>query len=590
MATKHHEGYTKTDIMGACGTEIICKSCGYAGQAEVIRSTIFGAGKLERCPGCKGKNYSEVIVMNWTIDEWKGCYPSSWKGVIVPDAMKHPAKFSSKLIRKIYDHMKTEGWLKKGDVVVDPFGGVALGAFEAMRNGLRWRGNELEARFADMGAHNISNWNVKYSRMEDWCSDALLYCGDSRNLLQILRGENGNGPVSFSLLEGNTPKLETKEQYQLPGMDGLGDVKHESTPGHSQAIKAENVNAAISSPPYADISQTGGTEGLKKHGTGLTQGDACFSEYGAEDGQLGAMKSTEETFAAAISSPPFRHSEGGTPEPKPGGSIDKALYARHAAGNSAAEGYGGTDGQLANMAEGDFGAAVSSPPYNLPMSQEHNGKRGGKRGTTPPGDDPNAFVKYGNTPGQLEGMKDDGFDAAVSSPPFENSVDRAFMDAGDRREHARKNGISNAEHVSPIDLNRLQASNELYGTTKGQLGADSGDDFWMAARTIVEQVYQALAPGAHAAWVVKGFVKNKEYVDFPDQWRRLCEAVGFVTVHEHRAMLVHSKGKSINFEGETIEHRTESKSFFRRLAEKKGSPRVDWETVLCMVKPEEVAR
>jgi hypothetical protein len=32
--------------------------------------------------------------------------------------------------------------------------------------------------------------------------------------------------------------------------------------------------------------------------------------------------------------------------------------------------------------------------------------------------------------------------------------------------------------------------------------------------------------------------------------------------------------------------RAESKSFFRRLAEKNGSPRIDHETVFCMVKPE----
>jgi len=79
-------------------------------------------------------------------------------------------------------------------------------------------------------------------------------------------------------------------------------------------------------------------------------------------------------------------------------------------------------------------------------------------------------------------------------------------------------------------------------------------------------------------------VKNKQLVDFPGQWRQLCEAVGFESVHEHHAMLVHHKGTSNTLEGGTVEHITESKSFFRRLAEKKGSPRIDYETVLCMVK------
>jgi len=66
---------------------------------------------------------------------WENCYPSNWKGKIVDEAIAHPAKFSSKLIRKIYEHMLEEGWLKPGDVVIDPFGGVALGAMDAMRLG-----------------------------------------------------------------------------------------------------------------------------------------------------------------------------------------------------------------------------------------------------------------------------------------------------------------------------------------------------------------------------------------------------------------------------------------------------------------------
>lgn len=49
----------------------------------------------------------------WIVDEWTGCYPSNWKGLIVRDAMSHPAKFSSRLIRRIYEHMQEEGWIKE---------------------------------------------------------------------------------------------------------------------------------------------------------------------------------------------------------------------------------------------------------------------------------------------------------------------------------------------------------------------------------------------------------------------------------------------------------------------------------------------
>ena len=71
-----------------------------------------------------------------------------------------------------------------------------------------------------------------------------------------------------------------------------------------------------------------------------------------------------------------------------------------------------------------------------------------------------------------------------------------------------------------------------------------------------------------------------ERVDFCGDWQRLCESVGFVTVCKHRAMLVKETNHNGLF-GE-IKEKKERKSFFRRLAEKKGSPRIDWETVICM--------
>src|SRR5688500_7420705 len=119
----------------------------------------------------------------WTVDSWNGCYPSNWKGVIIPEAIAHPAKFSSRLIRRIYEHMIGQGWLHEGDTVLDPFGGVALGALDALRLGLRWRGVELEARFFELGNKNIGHWNAKFGTMPRWSGDAVLLNGDSRKLM-----------------------------------------------------------------------------------------------------------------------------------------------------------------------------------------------------------------------------------------------------------------------------------------------------------------------------------------------------------------------------------------------------------------------
>ena len=89
--------------------------------------------------------------------------------------------------------------------------------------------------------------------------------------------------------------------------------------------------------------------------------------------------------------------------------------------------------------------------------------------------------------------------------------------------------------------------------------------------------------GGVAIFVVKSFVRKGKIVDFPGDWRRLCEAQGFQTVHEHHAMLVKETRKPSLFGHEIVEKK-ERKSFFRRLAESKGSPAIDYETVLCMKK------
>ena len=101
---------------------------------------------------------------------------------------------------------------------------------------------------------------------------------------------------------------------------------------------------------------------------------------------------------------------------------------------------------------------------------------------------------------------------------------------------------------------------------------------------LFRSVYQVLAPGGHAVWVLKRFVRDGKIVDFPQQWAQLCEAVGFRVVHWHKAMLVRYKGTSLTLDGEEVRHETASKSFFRRMAENRGSPKIDWEDVVCMVK------
>lgn len=273
----------------------------------------------------------------------------------------------------------------------------------------------------------------------------------------------------------------------------------------------------------------------------------------------------------AVGSPPFGDDEGLASAARPNKLNSERTYGSGGQSYLRA-GYGDTEGQLGGLPMRAFDLAVSSPPYMADDKHDHthdqrDDRRGKRQGR-------GSFRgQYGKTDGQIAAMPAGSFELAVSSPPYEHrSYEGMSASFAEWREmQGRDNSKPGAQGVV-----------NGYGQAAGQLAG--ADDFWTAARLIVEQTYAVLAPGAHACWVVKDFVRDGQRVEFSDQWRQLCEAVGFTTLHCHRAWVVEHHGTQKALDGPDKEHRVERKSFFRRLAEKKGSPRIDWETVYCMEK------
>ena len=220
--------------------------------------------------------------------------------------------------------------------------------------------------------------------------------------------------------------------------------------------------------------------------------------------------------------------------------------------------YGTTEGQLGAMPAGSVDAVVSSPPFSVPGSQP-----GGSMPRTPVrskqraiGVERKAGEEYGSTPGQLGAMRTGSVDAVVSSPPFGRVVpfqDQAFQKPG---------GLSHG----------------LYGDSPGQLGTAPTTTFWESAAIIVSECHAILKPNGIAVFVTKDFIRAKKRVPFTDDWIRLCEAAGFVLERRVRASLVKEQRGGHLFDTEYVK-RTERKSFFRRLAEAKGSPPIDEEDV-----------
>jgi len=181
-------------------------------------------------------------------------------------------------------------------------------------------------------------------------------------------------------------------------------------------------------------------------------------------------------------------------------------------------------------------------------------------------------------------MKEGDFAAMVTSPPYEGSSPEAHSSGIDLRKNYETYRASGGGSSWEKFVASREKHQDGYGNSEGQLGAQNSNTFWSAARTIIEQTHQTLAHDAVAVWVCKRFVRNKAIVDFSAQWAELCEAVGFETVEWIRAWLVEDRGAQWTLEGELDERQVERKSFFRRLAERNGSPRIDWEDVIIMRK------
>ena len=222
---------------------------------------------------------------------------------------------------------------------------------------------------------------------------------------------------------------------------------------------------------------------------------------------------------------------------------------------------------------------VSSPPY---VSGGHhndvfgawNKNGGGQNGAKVTTKDE---AGYGRTPGQLGLMKEgEPPTLLVSSPPYAAMATGA---GGLNTKPAKKPGQQTGRKAAAS-----QTTDQLYGDSEGQLAKADSETFWSSCAKIVRECHTVLRPGGHAIWVTKDFIRKGQRVPFGDQWQAVCEAAGFELVCRHRAMLVADYGSQADAFGKAKRLTVTRKSFYRRLAESKGSPAIDWEDVLCMVK------
>ena len=444
---------------------------------------------------------------------WFNCYGRSLAPWIVPQAFQHPAKFSRKLIERLYAHALKERWLKPGDLVLDPLAGVCVGGVAAANAGLKWIGVELEEHWAELGRACLEKHRKTWEALGRPMPQIIQ--GDARGLLDVLAsggqiaGVVSSPPYADQAVspQGGGPDQRFNQDYKVGRRGNL--PRERARAGYS---------AIVSSPPFAE----------QRRGAGLALPDACHL-----DGHK------------------FGHNLG---------------Y----------QNQGDAPGQLASLPLGDVQAVISSPPY---VSGGHHpdqtGSWGGLQMEKAVGLGTKEVAGYGLTPDQIGRMPEGEIGAVVMSPPYEASLTPGNKTP--RQPFMTKRGLRN-----PTPGSQAGGSPDRYSFDKQNIGNMSGETYWSAMAQIYQQCHALLPPGGHIILVVKPFIRNKAICDLPGQTCQLLEAVGFRVLHRHRAWLVAREAQR-RFDGG--EDRREWKSFFRRLQEGKGSPRIDFECVICAERP-----
>lgn len=511
-------------------------------------------------------------------DKWEGCYDNGWQGLIVPESFSHPAKMAYGLLEHILNHAILQGFLNEGDCIVDPFGGIGSTGIMGAYKGFQVISVELESRFSIMAAKNYLLHCQK-----GWCT-----CGDNgKTYLQLLQ-KTISETTESSKCEQKSGDKEPVLFDSMPGQLGQGQEIEQGTQGKSerpntleqgQALVAQSESQIIegSKQRQSCEREKRELEGGEVHQDGRICGDKSKRQTEAGTRSSHGTVSWQENDTRRSSSSSKRQSARQSTR-KPSSDDNRRASCLSQQGRQKPPTKEKTcpscgkfivpfpvimqgDSRKLCSILSECDCVVSSPPFmeaqtggGIAKNGYHNEamRRGvfdlvGKRSYMPD--------NQGKTKGNLSTMKPGLADAVISSPPY-----------------AESGGTPSLGSVNKDDWG-----------SEGQLGQEQGETFWSAAKEIVEQCYQILKDGGVAIWVAKDFVRKGKRVDFCGDWRRLCESVGFKTLHEHHAMLVKETEVQTLF-GHTEIEKKERKSFFRRLAEAKGSPRIDYEVVLCMRK------
>jgi DNA modification methylase len=284
--------------------------------------------------------------------EWAGCYGKSLNGFIVPEAFQHPAKYSLALIERIYDHMLDRGWLQLGDVVGDPFGGVAIGGLVAAYRKLQWVGVEIEPRFVTLADLNIAKHQSRLTAIG--APIPRIFRGDSRKFAHHVNSVVTSPPYGKTLSQGGGPDTDLDKSR---GGGSLLAMKqgYGKCPGQIDGLPIGSIDSVVSSPPYADsIDRKSGIDPTKLKRCVGPNSNTYHAIYGKAEGQIGRLK-------AVVSSPPYANIAAGAgglntkPAKKPGQQSGRSAKSES---QQADQRYGDAQGQIAQLKSESYWQAM----------------------------------------------------------------------------------------------------------------------------------------------------------------------------------------------------------------------------------------
>lgn len=468
------------------------------------------------------------------VTTWTGCYDSSWKGAITNQSFSHPAKMSRGLLERIIRHGFEMGYWHRGDRIGDCFGGVGTTGIICAYNGLEAVLCELEPKFVAFTNDNFALHRRHWEHM---------------------------GLPLPRIIQGDSRRF------------------------------AEKVAGVVTSPPYADsIDRPSGIDPDKVKKPGGPNGNTHMDIYGEASGQIGSLKSGQ--IEAVISSPPYAGTSG-----QGGGGINVNGYKpapgrkwTHPCGNPdevgkrTYQGQGGdrTAGNIETLKEGTVQAVVSSPPYSDiaagagGLNTKPAKKPGQQSGRKADSASQDTDQRYGTSTGQISQLKGGSVDGVVSSPPYGQNVEPGRMGNAERE-----------MALSPKDRIGRSGQGGGYGESPRQIGDRGDQTYWEAIDQVYHSCFQAIKPGGVIVLVVKDYIKAGKRVRLCDDTMRLLEHIGFVPIERIHAMLVTETVENGLFGDEKTKR--QRKSFFRRLYEAKlpenDDRRIDFEEVLICRRP-----